>query len=112
MEYQLNESAQVTLNAAGAGSVTIGPRRAGARWKVRTLAVSTSPAVLTPRARVYLGTAAPGSLVGGTEVGSNDADNNMDVELWSGQSLTVVWEAGDPGAVATVSVLGTLYPQG
>jgi len=101
----LNEAKSVVLDSSGNGTVKIGPAKASERWRVRTVAVSTSTAVKVPVASVYTGFLAPGNLLGGTYTGSNDSDD-VDVTLGPGSFLTVAWQGGDAGATATVSVYG------
>jgi hypothetical protein len=103
---RLDESARVTLNASGAGTVTIGPRTPKQKWRVRNLAVSGTGAT-TPEARVYFGPAAPGTFVAGTYSGNSD-NVPADLVLWPGQVLTVAWTGGTAGATCTVSILGEL----
>lgn len=105
--YQLNESGSVVLSASGGGTVKIGPGRPGTKWHVKVLAVSTSTAVAVPEARIYLGEPASGNLLGGTYTGSSDS-TDLDVWIYAGQKLSVVWTGGDSGARATVSVYGEL----
>jgi len=101
----LNEAKNVVLDSNGNGTVQIGPAKANERWRVRTVAVSTSTAVKVPTASVYTGYLAPGNLIGGTYTGSNDS-TDVDVELGPGSFLTVQWTGGDAGARATVSIYG------
>jgi hypothetical protein len=105
VRLQLNEPGLTTLNAAGTGTVRIGPGRAGVRWDIRTIAVSSSSSVKIPTAQVFLGEPSAGSLKGGTGSGNSDS-TDIAITLHSGQYLTVVWAAGDAGASAAVSLLG------
>lgn len=102
---QINESASVTLNAAGAGTARLGPGRAGVRWDVRTAAVSVDTSISEPTVGLYLGEPSSSSFLGGSYSGSNDS-TDVRVTLWSGQYLTAVWAGGDPGSRATMTVLG------
>ena len=104
MRLQLSESARVVLNAAGGGIARVGPRAAGVRWDVRQVTVSSTSAAV-PIAELFLGEPAPGASLGGTYDGNRDS-TDVQVTLYSGQLLAVVWTGGDPGASATVSVLG------
>jgi hypothetical protein len=107
----LDDAASTTLSAAGAGTVRIGPNRPATRWRVTNLAVLTSTAVNVPQALVYRGSASPVNLIAGTSTGSQDS-TDLDVLLFTGQVLTVVWSGGDVGATATASVYGQLLTGG
>lgn len=103
---QLNESAQVTLDANGNGTARCGPGRAGVRWDVRTVAINCSSARL-PQAELFLGdTPAAGASLASTHDGSLNS-TDIQVTLYSGHSLSVHWAGGDPGAIATMSILGS-----
>jgi len=104
--YRLAESAEVTLDADGNGSVKLGPTIPSVTWQVETLSVSTSTNNRIPRAYVYEGTESPGNLLGGTENGSRDA-MGPSVRLETSAYITVVWRGGDNGARASVAVTGT-----
>lgn len=104
--YPLLESASVTLDANGDGSVKIGPTRISETWTVTSLAVATSTNNKIARAYVYLGTESPGGLLGGTENGARD-HMGPDQLLHTNQFLTVSWKAGDPASVATVTLIGS-----
>jgi hypothetical protein len=106
----LNESASVTLSAAGAGSVRIGPNNPLQIWHITRIAVYVAPASAIPIANVYIGTISPGGLVGGSFSGSNDS-SDVDLTLWPGQFLTVDWSGADASAVATVSLYGEIRPR-
>ncbi|WP_433478153.1 hypothetical protein ACQPZP_14630 [Spirillospora sp. CA-142024] len=103
---QLHDSARVTLNASGAGTVRLGPSRHGVRWIIRRITVQTSTATLVPLAKVYRGGVGDASFISGTFVGSFDADDGLDEQLENGEYLTVAWTGGDVGAIATATWSG------
>lgn len=103
---QLHDSASVTLDANGYGTVRLGPGRHGVRWTIRRITVQTSTDTLVPIAKVYRGLPGAAAFVSGTFVGSFDADDALNQELDHGEFLTVEWSGGDAGAVATATWTG------
>jgi hypothetical protein len=104
----LNESAQVTLNGAGYGVARLGPGRAGTRWLVTTVAVSVAGTVVNvPQIRLYKGAPSPGQEITNSYNGARNSSDGMSVTLHAGEYLSAEWSAGDPAAVATISVFGT-----
>lgn len=105
----LNNSAQVTLDGSGNGQAQLGPTLPGTSWQVDTVAVSASTNSSEAQCNLYLGLQpVAGSLIGATATGSTgDSDDLSGANVWPGQYLIAVWEGGDPGAVATISVYGT-----
>jgi hypothetical protein len=103
----LNTGASVTLNASGAGTVTLGPNTGPPVWRVTKITVSTSrigqPPV--PNCTIYLGPATPNNQVANTYDGSFD-ESAEDILVTRGQVLTAVWAGGQSGDVATLSVYG------
>jgi hypothetical protein len=104
---QLSESTSVVLDGSGAGVARIGPQRAGVRWELSSVALSATVSDPQPTALVYLGSAAPGSFLGGSYSGAQDTASTTAV-LFSGQYLTIAWSGGAAGARATATVLGKL----
>lgn len=103
---QLHDSAQVVLDASGAGSVRLGPGRHGVSWTIRRVSVQTSTATLVPVAKVYRGGIGDAGFISGTFVGSFDSDDGLSEELNNGEYLTVAWTGGDAGATATATWSG------
>lgn len=103
---QLHDSARVTLDAGGAGTVQFGPGRHGVRWVIRRITVQTSTDTLVPVAKVYRGMPGASSFLTGTFVGSFDVDDGLTERLNHGETLTVQWTGGDAGAVATATWSG------
>jgi hypothetical protein len=104
---QLHDSAQVTLDANGSGSVRLGPGRHGVVWTIQRVTVQTSTAVMVPTAKVYRGGIGDAGFISGTFVGSFDVDDGLSEELHNGEYLTIAWTGGDVGAVATATWSGT-----
>jgi hypothetical protein len=105
----LNLEATATLDGSGNGTAQIGPR-IGQRWNVTNAAVFIPNAVKVPQASWYVGGApiAP-NFVDGTFTGNLDATGRIaNFTVTSGDYVFAVWTGGDPGAVATLSLLGIL----
>jgi hypothetical protein len=103
----LNDFGSAIVNGSGAAVVSLGPR-IGQRWVVTAAAVSTSTAVAVPQANIYIGNAAePANLVDGTFTGNLDSTSKTaGFIITSGQNVIAVWSGADPGAVATLSIIG------
>lgn len=106
MSGQLAESASVTLNASGNGSVRLRPGNFRTRWSVQSVKVGVSTNVAEPVANLTLGSVT-GAPLGSTYTGSNDTCSDLRVELTPGQGIWCTWTGGDPGALATATVYGT-----
>ena len=102
-------SGTVVLDANGYGTCVLSPQ--GLLFVVGHLTVSTSTSGLIPVANVYHGDVSQSNLVEGTFVGSSDASDTTH-ELQPGESLTVEWVGGDPGAVAFARATGRTYQSG
>lgn len=101
----LRTFAQVTLDGSGNGQVSIGPSGVES-WQVQRVAVTVSSATLEPTAKIYRNHVSPASFIGGTYAGSNDADTDLHEQLQPGDTLIAVWEDGDAGATAALTVGG------
>ena len=108
---QLYDSARVTLDGSGNGTVVFGPQRPNTKWIVKGVSVQTSTTTLMPKANVYRGTVNPGTFITGTYDGGNDADNALNETLWPGEYISVRWTGGDPGAQATAAYRGDLITE-
>jgi hypothetical protein len=104
----LNASASVTLDVNGNGQAQLGPTLPGTSWQVGTIAVQVTTNVNEAQCNVYVGIQPiAGSLIGATSTGSTgDSDDLGGQNVWPGQSIIAVWEGGDAGSVATISVFG------
>lgn len=105
----LSVTAQVTLDASGNGSVTLGPGiapdRSSLRWTVLGVVVETSRPGQPPIPRVQV-TDQLGRSVGLSYDGSFD-QGPANEPLNRGDYLTTTWTGGLPGDVATVTMNGT-----
>lgn len=107
---QLNKGLSVTLNASGAGTVTIGPDQTGrgpATWHVTgVLLLSSRPGVAPiPKAVVYESTVDPNHLQGLSYDGSF-AQGSCNLQLIRGQALVCNWTGGQAGDVVSLTVTG------
>ena len=105
---RLVDSARVTLDGSGTGTVRFGPTRPGERWHVTSVSVSVSTNTSTPVAKVYRGNVGPGTFISGTYDGALDTDPQLNEQLWPGEYLSVQWTGGDSGATATATYRGTI----
>lgn len=105
----LSESASVTLDGSGSGSVRIGPNAPGVIWRPGVVGVRVSSMGLSPTCQIYAGpSASPSYFCDGTYTGQqNSTDAVKGQELRVGQYVWAVWSGGDPGAEATLTVTGT-----
>lgn len=105
----LNLGASVTLNASGAGTISLGPdsSRGPANWHVTGVIVQTSRPgqAPIPRVVVYLDTQDPSGTQGLSYDGSF-AQGACDLNLSRGQSLICVWSGGQSGDTASFTVTG------
>lgn len=105
----LQAAATVTLNASGAGTVSIGPdaARGPANWRVNGVILQTSrPGTAPiPRAQVYLDDQVPGQSQGLSYDGSF-AQGACDITMTRGQKLICAWSGGQSGDVASMTLTG------
>lgn len=109
-DVPLNTAVSVTLNAAGAGTATIGPGNAGPPyWSLDTVLLTTSRPgqAPVPRAMLYLDVVSPGNLQGITYDASFGQAAAGSLKLSRGQVLIAVWSGGQVGDVASITVIGT-----
>jgi hypothetical protein len=104
-DIQLLKSATVVLDGAGNGTCPpLGPSSYGETWSVTLISVQCSSNASEAIASVYLS----GALLGTTTWGSTgDSDTGIIQQVMTGQQLTAAWSGGDPGATATMTVMGT-----
>lgn len=101
--------ASVVLDASGNGTVSLQPNRLET-WHVTSTGVRVSSNNLEPTATTYVGAVADGNVLSSTFSGSRDSSPE-DQPLQPGQPLLCQWLGGDPGATATLTVLGTVTYQ-
>jgi hypothetical protein len=105
----LNTSGSVTLNAAGAGTVQLGPQ-AAETWQLASAGVFVSGTFPPfPVALIYAGSAvSAGNFVDGTYTGNNNNTGKVaGAVIFPGQAVFAVWTGGTAGAIATLSIYGT-----
>lgn len=133
--YQLtDETATVTLDGSGNGTASVSPgspsrgggvgvgRNSGLTWDVVGVAVSVAPLtgqtdpLLNASASCYLSygiqSATPADFQGQTAAGSTGDTDTLTATIRPGDWITVKWKGGDPGAIATMRILGTVNPPG
>lgn len=109
MAQRFRDAESVTLDASGAGSVTLAPR--GCDWRIDLTTVTTSTSTSTPVATLYTGSISESNLLEATYDGSQDTSDTTHWVL-AGEQLVCAWTGGDAGARATVRVSGVAYPPG
>jgi len=121
----LNENVTVTLDGSGNGTARISPgqpgapgsgvgasRNSGLKWDVSGVAVSVATKVSESVAKCFISygiqSATPLDFQGQTQTGSTGDTCTVSASLRPGDWVTVTWTGGDPGALATMRVFGTL----
>lgn len=107
----LNESASVTLDASGNGTLAMKPYSGSLTWLPTIVSVKASSHTAEASCKIYAGPSADDQwFVDGTLSGST-GDSTGQIEGRQidthGNTLWAVWEGGDAGAVATMTVAGT-----
>lgn len=107
----LNESAAVTLNASGNGTVRLGPISARSIWYPTNVHVSANAnPVNESQCKVYCGDLpiAQNFRDGTVSGSSGDSSDRVNASvLKCGQYVYAVWTGGDPNVSATLTVTGT-----
>jgi hypothetical protein len=106
---RLTASAQVTLDAAGGGTVELLVPY-NQRWRIdRANVFTSSQAVPIPRFALYRNSAQPSNAISGTYTGSQDTAEFPGAELLEGgEKLIGVWTAGVVGSIGTLTISGLL----
>lgn len=129
MTYPLNESVTVRLDGSGNGTARITPgqaaapgsgvsasRYSGLVWNVTGVSASAVKTANEAQASCYISygvqSATAGDFQGQTQTGSTGDTCTVNAELRPGDWITVRWLAGDPSAIATMRVFGTVTPPG
>ena len=111
MTDDLNESASVTLDSSGNGTLKMRPYGGGVTWLPSVVSVKASSHTAEAACRIYIGPSATDRwFVDGTLSGSTgDSTDRVDGRQVDthGNTLWAVWSGGDPGAAATMTVSGT-----
>lgn len=111
----LNESRQVTLDGSGNGTVKFTPsgtRYSGYKWRPSMLYVSASTNASEASATAYVSygiqTATANDAIGSTVTASTGDTCGMTQTMLPQDWLTVTWLGGDPGAIATARLTGSI----
>lgn len=109
MDLVLDESASVTLDANGNGTVQLGPRIVREHWKPNNVAVSASTYTKDAQCQTFMGTSiVAAELISTSQTGSSGDNCGMsDIDMQPGTLLISRWTGGDVGATATMHVTGT-----
>lgn len=114
MQSPLNENGNVTLDASGNGTLKMVPWAGSTTWMPNSVSVKCSSNNNEALCKIYIGpTATDQYFVDGTLSGST-GDSTSRVNGYQidthGNTLWAVWQGGDVGATATMSVSG-VYTQ-
>ena len=98
------------------GSGVGASRNSGLTWNLSGVAVSVATNNAEASCSVYVSygiqSATPAELQGTTQMGSTGDTCTCTATLKPGDWITVVWTGGDPGAVATARIFGSVTPPG
>jgi hypothetical protein len=98
----------VTLNGSGDGTVQF--QATGKNIRVTNLYVSVSTRTLQATCTMYKGQIGAQYAIKSTNSGSTGAAAAGSIDLLDGESLYVVWDGGDAGAIATATFTGIALP--
>lgn len=105
---RLSESAQTVLdtNGYGVARLTCPPAQ---RWRVTSVSIQVNPVPggsgFVPSATLYRGDPSPVGRLDGTDAGANNT-SDVAFTLVQGESVSIEWQSGDPGAVAFFTLTG------
>lgn len=103
--YRLDESQNATLNSSGAATLTgIGPVQRGEAWEVEGYSVTLTAG--NAIVRVYRGSPLVANQIDYTSKGLGDSSDTR-IMIKDGEKLSVTWENGTTGAIATIHFYGT-----
>ncbi len=129
-DYELIESASVTLDGSGNGTVRWSPgqvaagssggggisRKSGYIVHIVAVSVSVATKTLEASAATYVSygvqSFSANDFVGQTQLGSTGDTCTITVSLRPGDWITTVWTGGDAGKIATMKISGTVTPAG
>lgn len=107
-QLPLNAKAYAVLDANGNGTASVGPLSPGEVWSGLTVSVSVATNDNEATASIYAGAAAtPGYFADATTWGSTGDSTTNCGAVRVGGNVFASWQAGDPGAKATMTVTGT-----
>lgn len=108
--YPLDVSPTVILDGSGNGIIRVGPVRVRESWQPFTEAVRVSTNGKEAQCVLYYGTTSisGATFMAQTQTGSTgDTCGSPGLNLPQGYALFAQWTGGDPGATATLHVIGT-----
>lgn len=106
----LYDFASVVLDGSGNGTAKVGPLSARESWTPAVVSVKATTNTKEATCTTYAGAAAQAPyFLDSTYAGSSGDSTGRGAAktLRVGQYVWAVWTGGDPGAVATVTVIGT-----
>lgn len=103
----LNENTQIALNGSGNAILRMGPSNAYQRWDISSVSVNASVTSPNPSVNVYNSNNPSAQFLAGTYNGAQNSAN-IRVTLFSGQQICAVFTGGQPGAIVTLAVSGTV----
>lgn len=100
----LDDTRSVTLDANGSGQVTFGPQRPNLQYHIANVAVQglAPNSTVTAIAQLFVGTV----MIAGTYDGNNDS-TDVDVTLYTGQTIQVLFTNGQPGDTYSAHFYGS-----
>lgn len=98
----------VTLNGSGDGTIQF--QAVGKNIRVTNLYVSVSTRTLQAVCTMYKGQIGAQYAIKSTNSGSTGAAATGSIDLLDGESIYVVWDGGDAGAIATATFTGVALP--
>jgi len=105
--YPLLEYVQATADASGRAVVSLGPKKYGDSWTVKTLATITD-STTESQLRVYRGVEADSAIVASTYSGNQDTASGNPIIVPSQDKLVFVWTNASVGANCTCRIEGDL----
>lgn len=104
----LNKGTTAVLDASGNGTARLGPTYGPAVWHVTNSQVRTSQpgAGKIPLCTLYRGTQDANGYIDTSYDGSADSCDTP-YDLVQGSQAIAVWQGGNPGDVATLTLIGT-----
>lgn len=104
----LNKGVDIKLDASGNGTARIGPSFGPSVWHVISTQVRTSQPGKgnIPQCALYRGTQDTAGYLDTSYDGSADSCD-IPYDLIQGSQAIAVWTGGNPGDIATLSVIGT-----
>ena len=105
--YSLTAGSSVTLDATGAGQISLGPDSGPANWRVTSVITQTNRPgqAPVPRIQLYLDAVDPANSLGLSYDGSFGQASG-DQQLSRGSHIIAVWSGGQSGDRATMTVNG------